>query len=103
MVVADKVLGENTYALRPLIEGVKSFLDGTVNKFQDLRLVRVNMPGFDLAPGMGKLEYTLNGDDWMEATRKQVALDGRAQLERTDFPGRPIWLDLPKLRYRWIS
>ena len=103
VVMIDKVLGTNTYSLKPLIEGEKSFLDGIVNRFHAERLVKVELPGLGLVEGPRRVEYTTNGDDWEKARLVKVALDGRVLLEKELDPGRPVWTDLSRLRYRWIS
>ena len=103
VVMVDKVLGDNTYSLKPLIEGEKSFLDGVVNRFHAERLVKVELPGLGLVEGPRRLEYTTNGDDWEKARLVKVALDGRVLLEKELDLGRPVWTDLARLRYRWIN
>ena len=92
-----------TYVFKPLIEGVKSYLDGVANRFHAERLVKVELPGLGLVEGPRKLEFTSNGEDWEPARLVKVALDGRVQLEKESDPGRPVWMDLSRLRYRWIS
>ena len=49
------------------------------------------------------MEYTTNGDGWEKARLVKVALDGRVLLEKELDLGRPVWTDLSRLRYRWIS
>ena len=41
VVMVDKVMGQNTYSLKPLIDGERSWLGGVVNKFHAERLVNV--------------------------------------------------------------
>ena len=67
VVMVDKALGANTYRLKPLIDGEKSFLDGAVNQYHAERLVKVDLPGLGLVEGPRRLEYTTNGDDWGKA------------------------------------
>ena len=103
VVMVDKVLGANTYSLKSLIDGEKSFLDGVVNRFHAERLVRVELPGLGLVEGPHQLEITTNGEDWENVKLVKAALDGRVLLDKELDPGRPVWTDLPRLRYRWIS
>ena len=103
VVMVDKVLGANTYSLKPLIDGERSFLDGTINRFHGERLVKVDLPEIGLVEGPRRIEFTTNGDDWEKARLVKVALDGRVLLEKETDPGRPVWTDLSRLRYRWIS
>ena len=101
--MVDKVLGSNTYSLKPLIDGEKSFLDGTINRFHGERLVKVDLLELGLAAGPRRVEYTMNGDGWEKARLVNVALDGRVLLEKETYPGRPVWTDLSRFRYRWIN
>ena len=49
------------------------------------------------------IEYTTDGDDWIRARIENMAVDGRVCLQREDNPSQKNWVDLSKLRYRWVS
>ena len=96
-------MGENTYQLEPLVKGARSFLDSNVNKYAGERLVKVELPGLGIEPSNRELEYTVDGDSWTKARVIDVAIDGRVKLELEQSPGKSCWVDLSKLRYRWLS
>ena len=78
-------------------------MDTVVNSFHGERLVKVELPGLGLVEGPRRVEYTTNGEDWEKAKLVKVALDGRVLLEHEADPSRPVWTDLSRLRYRWVS
>ena len=100
--VFDKVMGDNTYALKSLLLGVRSSLGQMVNKVPAARIVKVELPGLGVVQGQRQLEYTTDGDTWDKATLVGVALDGRVKLERGRASGRAHWVDLSEFRYRWV-
>ena len=103
VLVIDKVMGDNTYALKSLLPGVRSSLDQMVNKVPAARIVKVELPGLGVVQGQRELEYTADGVTWEKAIAVGVALDGRVKLERERAPGRAHWVDLSEFRYRWVN
>ena len=102
VVVIEKKVGENTYELRPLIRGAKSFLDRSTNKFSAERLVTVDLPAIELDSQDRELEFTVDGDSWGKAKVVAVAPDGRVKLEPEHNRSQTKWVDLSRLRYRWL-
>ena len=98
----DKKVGENTYELRPLIRGTKSFLDRATNRYSAERLVKVDLPAIQLDSQGRELEYTVEGYSWGKAKVLEMAPDGRVKLEPDHNRHETKWVDLSKLRYRWL-
>ena len=71
-------------------------------KFSADRMVKVDLPGMGIVPEGRQLEYTVDGDTWTKARVIDVAVDGRVKLEPEHAPGTASWVDLAKLRYRWL-
>ena len=71
------------------------------NKFPAERLIKVDLPLLQTNAVGRVLAYTVNGDDWVRATVRDVSIDGRVYLEREDNPASRAWVDITQLRYRW--
>ena len=78
--------------------------DRFVNKIPSDRLIPLDMPELDVDPNQPRrIEvYDNRTDVWSEAVIEQIAVDGKVALRFKDFPSEWSWVDLTRVRYRWM-
>ena len=94
--------GGNTYELEPLIKGSK-FFARRVSLVSADRVVPLLLPTWGRSSVGRRVEYTSDGDRWTRGRVEDMAVDGRVLVRREDNPVAPEWVDLAKLRYRWLA
>ena len=70
------------------------------------RLVKVELPTLGLSEAQPRTLELLqdDGETWVRWRVEKLAVDGRVQLlclGETD-PGLKVWIDLSRVRYRWV-
>jgi len=95
--------GNKTFELEPLIDLEHSVLR---YKKKDMvsadRLVKVTMPQLEDDGFQKYLEISEDGHSWDSYIVKQVAPDGKVKICPEGAPHSTHWVDLTKLRYRWV-
>jgi hypothetical protein len=98
-------LGLDTFKLKALVDEKHSYLarPHVVNTFHATRLVKVTLPPLEDDGFQKYLEISEDGDTWLSYIVKQVSPDGRVKICPEGAPHQTSWVNLTKLRYRWVT
>ena len=99
-------LGQNTFTLNNLL-GVEDGPGGEMrNKYSADRLIKLDMPEFDVESYNGapsRLEiFDDQTSEWQPGQVEKMSVDGRMLIRFDSSDGMTQWMDLTRCRYRWL-
>ena len=103
ILIVKEIRGGNNYDLETLMKGSQFFTRRSNFLISADRLVKFNLPAWGNSGIKRRLEYTEDGDNWIRGRIEDMSVDGRVLIQREDNPSVPEWVDLAKLRYRWLA